>query len=140
VNKKFFIAWIVMFVVYMAGGFVVHGTLLHDDYGQLPNLFRPEVETMQMRFFSLMIIAHVLMAGAFTWIYARGVESKPWLGQGLRFGFAVAMLCVVPIYMIYYVVQPLPESLVIKQIVFDTAMTLILGAVVAFLYRGQGRG
>ena len=41
--------------------------------------------------------------------------------------------------MIYYVVQPLPGMLVVKQIAFDTIMTLALGALVAFLYRGQGR-
>ncbi len=35
-NKKFLIAWLVMFVVYMAGGFVVHGTLLKEDYMGLP--------------------------------------------------------------------------------------------------------
>ena len=33
----------------------------------------------------------------------------------------------------------MPAELAAKQIVFDTIMTLILGAVVAFLYRGQGR-
>ena len=93
-NKKFFIAWLVMFIVYMAGGFVVHGTLLKEDYMGLPSLFRSEEESMP--YFHLMIIAHVLMAGAFTWIYARGVENKPWLGQGLRFGLAVALLAVVP--------------------------------------------
>ncbi len=98
---------------------------------------RPEAEAQQMM--HLMILAHVLMAGAFTWIYARGVENKPWLGQGLRFGLAVAFLAVIPIYIIYYVVQPTPGALAVKQIVFDTIMTLILGAVVAFLYRGQGR-
>jgi hypothetical protein len=32
-----------------------------------------------------------------------------------------------------------PGALAAKQIVLDTAMTLVLGAVVAFLYRGQGR-
>ena len=31
-NKKFLIAWLVIFVVYMACGFVVHGFLLADDY------------------------------------------------------------------------------------------------------------
>lgn len=136
-NKKFLIAWLVMFIAYMAGGFVVHGVLLHEDYLGLPNLFRSEEESAP--FFYLMIIAHVLMAGAFTWIYARGVENRPWLGQGLRFGLAVALLCVVPIYMIYYVVQPTPGDLAVKQIVFDTITTLALGAIVAFLYRGAGR-
>ena len=135
-NKKFLIAWLVMFVLYFAFGFIVHGVLLHDDY-LATGIMRPEEQQQGMM--GLMILAHVMLAGAFTWIYARGVENKPWLGQGLRFGLAVAFLAVIPLYIIYYVVQPLPSSLVCKQIVFDTVCTLILGAVVAFLYRGQGR-
>jgi hypothetical protein len=135
-NKKFLVAWLVLFVLYMAGGIVVHGVLLNADY-LATGLMRPEAEAQSMM--HLMILAHVLMAGAFTWIYARGVENKPWLGQGLRFGLAVALLAVIPIYIIYYIVQPTPGALAVKQIVFDTIMTLILGAVVAFLYRGQGR-
>jgi len=135
-NKKFLVAWLVLFVLYMAGGIIVHGVLLNADY-LATGLMRPEAEAQSMM--HLMILAHVLMAGAFTWIYARGVENKPWLGQGLRFGLAVALLAVIPIYIIYYVVQPTPGALAVKQIVFDTIMTLVLGAVVAFLYRGQGR-
>ncbi len=135
-NKKFLITWLVMFVLYFAFGFIVHGVLLHDDY-VATGIMRPEDQQQGMM--GLMVLAHVMLAGAFTWIYARGVENKPWLGQGLRFGLAVAFLAVIPLYLIYYVVQPLPSSLVCKQIVFDTVCTLILGAVVAFLYRGQGR-
>jgi hypothetical protein len=41
----------------------------------------------------------------------------------------------VPIYLIYYVVQPQPGMLVVKQIVFDTILTLVVGAAVAFIYR-----
>jgi hypothetical protein len=135
-NKKFLVAWLVLFVLYLAGGIVVHGILLESDYA-VTGLMRPEEEAQKMM--HLMILAHVMMAGAFTWIYARGVENKPWLGQGLRFGLAVAFLAVIPLYIIYYVVQPTPGELAAKQIVFDTIMTLILGAVVAYLYRGQGR-
>ena len=83
-NKKFAIAWLSIFVVWMIGSFIVHGVLLHDDYAKLPNLFRPEADAQQ--YFPLMILAHVIMAGAFAWIYARGVEARPWLGQGIRFG------------------------------------------------------
>jgi len=128
---------LVVFIVWMAGSFVVHGVLLHDDYAQLPNLFRPEADARQ--FFHLMILAHVIMAGAFVWIYTRGMEARPWLAQGLRYGLAIALLTVVPIYTIYYVVQPMPGMHVVKQIVFDGILTLVLGAVVAFLYRGQQR-
>ena len=136
-NKKFAIAWLSIFVVWMIGSFIVHGVLLHDDYAKLPNLFRPEADAQQ--YFPLMILAHVVMAGAFVWIYARGVEARPWLGQGIRFGIGIALLTVVPTYTIYYVVQPMPGIHVVKQIVFDGALLLVLGAVVAFLYRNEKR-
>jgi hypothetical protein len=135
-DRRFFIAWVVLFVAWMAGSFVVHGVLLHADYAQLPNLFRPEEDAQ--RHMPLMLLAHVVMAGAFVWIYARGTENKPWLGQGLRYGLAAALL-VVPIYAIYYVVQPMPGDLVAKQVVFDGIVILVLGAIVAWLYRGPLR-
>jgi hypothetical protein len=135
-NKKFVIAWIVIFVLWMAGGILVHGILLGPDYAAMGNM-RPEAEQQSMM--GLMLLAHAILAGAFVWIYARGVENKPWLGQGLRFGFAIACLAVIPTYLIYYVVQPTPGAVACKQIVFDTILTLVLGGAVAFLYRGQGR-
>ena len=134
-NKKFLVAWLLLSVLYLVGGMLVHGVILGDDY-MATGLMRPEAEARKLM--HLMVLAHVLMAGAFTWIYVRGVENKPWLGQGLRYGLAVAVLFV-PIYLIYYVVQPTPGLLAAKQIVLDTILTLVLGAVVAFLYRGQGR-
>jgi hypothetical protein len=133
-NARFLVAWLVIFILMLAGGFVVHGLLLGDDY-VATNLMRSEEEAQQLMVW--MLVAHVIMAGAFVWIYSRGRESKPWLGQGLRFGLAVALLAVVPIYMIYYVVQPEPGMLAVKQIVFDTILMLIVGAVVAFLYRDK---
>jgi hypothetical protein len=132
-NKKFFIAWIVIFVAWMAGSFVVHGVLLHDDYAKLGGLFRPEAEAQQ--YFPLMVLAHIIMAGAFAWIYSRGVEATPWFPQGMRFGLAIALLTVIPTYMIYYVVQPMPGLHVVKQIVFDGILILILGVIAAFIYR-----
>jgi hypothetical protein len=134
-DKKFLVAWVVLFVLYWVGGFVIHGLLLHDDYAATA-LMRPEADANKLM--HLMALAHVLMAGAFVWIYARGVETKPWLGQGLRFGLAVAVLFV-PIFIIYYVVQPTPGTLAVKQVAYEVILTLVLGAAVAFIYRGQGR-
>jgi hypothetical protein len=133
-NAKFLIAWLVIFVLWMIAGVVVHGILLQADY-LATNLMRPEAE--QQEYMVWMIAAHAIMAGAFVWIYSRGRETKAWLGQGLRFGLAVALLAVVPIYIVYYCVQPLPGMLVVKQVVFDTIVVLLLGAVVAFLYRDR---
>lgn len=132
-NKKFFVAWIVIFVAWFLGSFLVHGVLLSADYTRLGALFRTPADSQH--YFPLMILAHVMLAGAFAWIYARGVESRPWLGQGIRFGIAVAFLTTVPTYLIYFVVQPMPAETVVKQIVFDGALMVILGVIAGWLYR-----
>lgn len=135
-NRKFIIAWIVVFVAWFIGSYIVHGVLLNGDYMALSMLFRTPADSQ--KYFPLMILAHVLLAGAFAWIYARGVESKPWVSQGVRFGIAVALLTSVPTYLIYYCVQPMPGDVVAKQIVFDSILMAILGVIVAWVYR-EGR-
>jgi hypothetical protein len=132
-SKKFIIAWIVLFVAWFLGSFVVHGLLLRSDYMQLANLFRTEGD--EQKYFPLMILAHVILSGALVWIYARGAEAKPWMAQGVRFGIAVALLTSVPTYMIYFVVQPMPGDVVIKQIVCDGVLMVVLGMIVAWLHR-----
>ncbi len=137
-KSRFFAAWLCVFVVWMAGSFVVHGVLLHEEYGKLPNLFRPEAEAQA--YYPFMLLAHVLMAGAFVWIYTRGIEAKPWLPQGGRFGIAVALMTVVPTYLIYYVVQPMPGALAAGQMAYDGILVVILGVVTAFFYRSSRAG
>jgi hypothetical protein len=134
-TRQFLLTWLLMFVAWMAGSFVVHGALLGADYNALvpTKMFRTPEASQPL--FPLMLLAHVLLAGALVWIYSRGRSDAPWPGQGLRFGIAVALLTIVPTYLIYYVVQPMPPALVVKQIVFDGVLTLLLGLLVAWALR-----
>jgi hypothetical protein len=132
-DKRFFIAWLVVFLAWFAGSFVVHGVLLHDDYARLANLFRPEAEAQQ--YFHWMVVAHLMLSGSLVWIYSRGAEDKPWTAQGVRFGVAAALLSVVPWYLIYHVVQPMPGATVVKQILFDGVLVIVLSVITAFMYR-----
>ena len=50
-----------------------------------------------------------------------------------------ALLTVVPTYLIYYAVQPMPAMTVAKQIVFDGILVVVLGVIVAALYRDGKR-
>lgn len=134
-TKKFLLGWLLLFVAWMAGSFLVHGTLLSADYNALvaTKMFRGEQEAQP--FLPIMLLAHVFLAGALAWIYVRGRSDAPWLGQGLRFGIAVAFLTIVPTYLIYFVVQPMPGALVAKQIVFDGVLTVLLGLIAAWFFR-----
>ncbi|MGZ5032194.1 MAG: DUF1761 family protein [Usitatibacter sp.] len=129
-NKRFLVSVVVMFVASMITGFVVHGLLLQGDYAKLvPNLFRSPQDSESH--FAYMLLAHVFLAVGFTWMYRAGRDNRPWLGQGARFGFAVAVLSVISTYLIYFAVQPMPSDLVAMQIVFDTIAVVILGVVAA---------
>ena len=133
-DKRFWISAVVMFVLSLGLGFVVHGVLLHDEYEKLQSIFRSPADAQE--YFPFMVVAHALIALAFTWIYRQGREAgKPWLGQGVRFGIAIAVLMTIPIYLIYYAVQPMPGAVVAKQIVFDVIAVVIMGVVVAWINR-----
>jgi hypothetical protein len=87
-NQKFWISAAVMFVMSFGLGFMIHGGLLSGDYARFPNLMRPMAEAQGKLPF--MLLAHISLALAFTWIYLKGREDKPWLAQGARYGIAVA--------------------------------------------------
>lgn len=130
-DKRFWIAAVVIFVVSLVLGWIVHGTLLEVEYAKLPNLFRPVAE--QQGYFPLMLLANALFALAFTWIYRKGLEpGKPFFSQGFRYGIAIAVLMTIPTYLIYYAVQPMPGGLVVRQIVYDVIAVVIMGIVVAW--------
>ena len=130
--NKCIISAIVMFVMAWALSFVVHGFLLGADYAVTPGM-RPPEQAQSMVY--LIIVAQALFGVAFAWIYVQGKEDKPWLAQGLRFGIAIAVLTVIPTYLIYHVVTPVPLDLAIKQIVYDTIRVLLMGVVLAWINR-----
>lgn len=130
---KFWISVVAMFVLSMALGFLVHGTLLFNDYARLPNLMR-SMEAQQATF-PYMLLAHVFLAVGFTWIYLKGREAKPWLAQGIRFGISIAVLTTIPTYLIYFAVMPFPSDLVAQQIVFDTIGMVLMGIAIAWINR-----
>jgi hypothetical protein len=132
-NSRFWIGWLVVFVLWMAGGYLIHDMMLGADYAALPNLFRPEAEVHEGSLH--LAIAHAVMAGAFTWIYSRGVTDRPWAGQGLRFGIAIALLAVFPMYFILHVVQPWPASLTHKAMLYDGLLVIVIALVLAAIYQ-----
>jgi len=132
-DKKFLLAVVAAFVVVFLWGFLAHGVLLKPDYAALPNLYRTEQD--QMAYMPWMTLAHLSLAIAIAWIYRRGREDKPWLAQGIRFGLAIVLLTSVPMFLIYYSVQPMPGMTVARQILFDGLGYVVTGVVVAWIYR-----
>ena len=137
-NRSFLISWVAAFVVWMVGSFAVHGAWLSDVYATMLEIMRTEEDSSALM--HLLIVAHVVMAGAFVWIYQRGNEDKPWLAQGLRFGIAIALLAPVPTYTIYYVVQQMPGMLAMQQSIGDSIVVNLVALVTAYLNGSESAG
>jgi hypothetical protein len=131
-DKKLVISIVAMFVLAVASGAIVHGTILQGEYMKL-SFMRPEAQAHGL--FAYMFLANFLFACGFSWIYVRGKEAKPWMGQGLRYGIAIILLYVLPTYLVYYVILPMPSGLVAQQIIFDSISTIVLALVLAWLNR-----
>jgi hypothetical protein len=131
-NTRFWITGVALFVVTMALGFLIHETLLHADYAQLPGIMRTQADAMAH--FPYLLLAHVAFAFGVAWIYQQGVRpGVSWLVQGIRFGVALSFITCIYMYLIYYAVEPLPEALVAKQIIYEVIGNLIVGIVAAFI-------
>ncbi len=133
-NKKFVVSSLVVAFASLMVGFLVHALLLQADYARLPNMYRSEASSQA--YFGYMLFAHLLIGIGMTWIYQRGIEAgKPFVMQGVRFGAAVSVVSIIPMYLIYFAVQPMPSDLVAQQIVFSTIGTLVLGVITAWMNR-----
>ena len=55
------------------------------------------------------------------------------LARGARFGLAIALVSLVPWHLLAYVGQPLPLSLVLKQVACDHLAMVLLGVLLAWL-------
>ena len=131
-NRKCIISAVVMFIMAWALSFVVHGILLGADYSATAGM-RPPAEAQSLMHY--MILAQALFGIAFAWVYVQGKEDKPWLAQGVRYGIAIAFLTVIPTYLIYHVVTPVPFALALKQIGYDTVRVVLMGVALAWINR-----
>jgi hypothetical protein len=120
-----------IFVLASVFGNIVHAIMLHADYAALPALYRAPVDAD----FTLILASYLAFAVASVWIYSHGVTDAPWFGQGIRFGMAMWLVTSVPMYVMAYATQPLPETLVWKQLGLEFVSKVVLGIVTAAMVR-----
>jgi hypothetical protein len=133
---KFLLRAIIVAIAMFALGYVGHQLLLGRAYAAIEPIMRSKSDMMAHMPFAL--VNSLLFSCAFVWIYSQGKNAKPWLGQGVRFGIAVWVLAVVPLYLTNYVIEPWPGTFVAKILSWEFVATIILGILVAALARSDG--
>jgi hypothetical protein len=133
-NKKLWITFIVVFIVYFILDWLVNGVLLHSTYmaEDVAKIMRPEAEVNSNMW--MIVISDLVYTFFFTFIFSKGFENKGWM-EGLRYGLYIGLMVSLPMAYITYAVQPIPYSLALQWFIFGTLQNIIIGIVAALLYK-----
>jgi hypothetical protein len=131
--KRMVLAVVVGSVVQLAGLLLIHSVLLRQDYVDTAALWRPR-DAQIMRVWAMLLAVLVYVVGAVL-LYVRGVEQKPWMGQGIRFGILLALVAVVYGSLSGWVILPIPHLLAVKWILSESLLSVVFGLAVAGIYK-----
>jgi hypothetical protein len=132
---KFLLRTIVVAVAMFALGYVGHQLILGPAYSSIVPIMRSQPDMQAHMPFAL--ISSLCFSAAFVWIYAQGQNTRPWLGQGFRFGIAIWAISSVPLYLTNYTIEPWPGMFVTKILVWEFIAMMTLGFVIAALSRSD---
>jgi hypothetical protein len=132
-TKKLAMAIVVAYIILMGSNFLIHSVWLMPDYAATPDSWRP-IADMQRKIW-VMWLGQLLFAAMFAYIYTRGVEAKPWVGQGIRYGILIALFTVIPYSLAEYTIYQVPHRLAVKWMIAGTIQIIVLGLVVAGIYK-----
>jgi len=138
--KKLIGAIVAALVILFAAGFLVHDVWLGTTYREMREAgfsFRPE-EAMRHRFW-LICVSDALYAIFFVWVYAKGREEKPWVGQGIRYG-VMTLFTVVPSTINDYVAYNPPHTLVLHWTIAGLIALILTGLAAAAILRKSSAG
>ena len=130
-DKKFWIAFVVVFVAMNALNFVQHDLLLGATYRspEVAAIMRPEGEQIMWIHF----VTALVFSFFFTLIFSKGYRGTGIL-EGLRYGIFIGCLVAVPNAYDYFAVLPIPYHLALGWFLYGMAEYTIMGLVVAAMY------
>lgn len=86
----------------------------------------------------LIYAGRLVFSLVFAYVYFKGYEQKPWLGEGLRYGMLIAILVAVP-NLVYTLVAPAaPAAETTWPLIRNVVQLLVAGPLVALIYRPRG--
>ena len=132
-NKKFWVGFIVLFVLMSIMSFIIHAVLLSSTYmaPDVMKLMRPEAEMMGMMW--IYYVVYLIVAFVLTWIFSKGYEGKG-IAEGVRYGFFTGLLMATPMAYASYAMYPIPYSLALQWFLYGMIEYIILGVALALVF------
>jgi uncharacterized membrane protein YvlD (DUF360 family) len=133
-SKKFWTAFIVVFIVLEVTNYLIHGVILRSTYmsDEYKMLFRPEDSMMANMW--LMYLMDLVWTYFFMFFFVKGYEDKG-IMEGIRYGFYIALFFSLVTSIQSFVVYPIGFGLAIEWFIASLIQALILGIIAAVIYK-----
>jgi hypothetical protein len=133
--KQWIIAAIAVFVFSSIWTFLVTRVVMSPSY---PVLYPtgPALEDLVVQRV-LIYLARALFALLFVFVFTRGYEGKPGIGEGVRYGLLLGLLIQLPGTLYSVGLTGLPTGYLVLRAVFGLVDAILSGIIVALIYKGQ---
>jgi ABC-type multidrug transport system permease subunit len=132
--KRFWLTALLVYIVYAATTFIIHGVILGDYYMRpdIQTAFRPEAEMgaySWVRFVTMAVFAFF-----FTFIFAKGHERKG-IMEGVRFGVYIALFVFFVNSFEQFIIYPIEYIAVWYWTIAGLVQSVLMGIVAALVYK-----
>lgn len=134
-TKRIWIGFIAVFLTTQIIEGLVNFYVLDPIYSTWSHLWRPiaEVKLWMLPFTGM------FFSFFFTYIFSKGYEGKGF-GEGIRYGFYVAMMVVLPHAYGTYALMQIPYSVALQWFIYGSLEYVIAGMVLVIVFKeGQGQ-
>ncbi len=133
-GKKFWIGFVVVFVVLEILMFLVDNIILAGAYSQV-HIWRTDMMSLMWMYHVITLVTSFF----FTFIFMKGFENKGVM-EGVRYGFYIGVWMSVGMAFGTYAMVEVPLSLAIQWFIYGIAEYIVAGVVLSLVYRGAAPG
>ncbi len=132
--KKFWVAFLLVFVAYLATNYLIHSVILGGTYTRpdVLNATRPEAE--MGKYFWVRIVTMLVFSFFFTFIFAKGYERKG-LMEGIRYGLIITIFYFFTVSFEAFIIFPIPYFVAWYWIIAGLVQAVIMGVIAALVYK-----
>ncbi len=130
--QKWFFATIAVFVFLSLIEFAIPRFIIKPWHSEL---FPPPTEENMMMFRIWSYLGRLIFSGLFVYIYTKGFQGRPGLGEGIRYGILIGVLIHVPAMFADLVTSGLPGDLLMVRMLISVAAVVIAGVIAGALYK-----
>ena len=129
-TRRIWIGFLAVFLATQTFEGLVNFYVLEPIYSQWINFWRPIAEVK----FWMLPFTGMFFSFFFTFIFAKGYEKRG-LGEGIRYGFYVAMMVSLPHAYGTYALMQIPYSVALQWFIFGSLECVGAGMILAIVFK-----